>query len=95
MSSDRRWIVTADQGKDNIIVFWDSYKALPVKTIYQPHPYGVETMHLSSDASLLVTLSKTETPDEPQYIAVWDWASGSAEPVSFAEIQGGDYQVHS
>jgi WD40 repeat protein len=59
VSRDKNWIVTADSGSDNILVVWDAEKAAPVKTIFQPHPNGVEVMDLSDDNTGLVTLSKS------------------------------------
>jgi WD40 repeat protein len=78
VSLDKQWIVTADQGKDSMIIFWDSQTGAPVKSIFQPHPFGVEDMDLSSDGSFLVTLSKVDphSPDQPQVVSVWDWTSG-------------------
>ncbi len=58
MSTNKRWIVTADSGPDSMIIVWDSYKGIPVKSIFQPHPNGVQDMDLSVDAMYLVTLSK-------------------------------------
>ncbi|KFG39852.1 coiled-coil protein, partial [Toxoplasma gondii RUB] len=38
ISTDKKRIVTADKGKDSLLVVWDSETATPVKTIYRPHP---------------------------------------------------------
>ena len=57
VSKDKRWIVTADSGTDSILVVWDSLSGAPVKTLFSPHPLGVESVDISDDALFLCTLS--------------------------------------
>ena len=58
VSNDKRWIVTADSGDDNIMVIWDSLSGAPVKTIFAPHTRGVAAMDISEDALYVATLSQ-------------------------------------
>ncbi|KAF4653556.1 hypothetical protein FOL47_010443, partial [Perkinsus chesapeaki] len=64
VSRDRRWIVTADAGKDSLLVVWDRYTAAPVRTITDPHPYGVSACDISPDGRFVVTLSATAPLDD-------------------------------
>ena len=84
-TADRRYIATADQGADSMLVLWDSYTATPVKTIASPHPEGVRAMDISPDGKHLVTLSMDSSP---QVLSVWDCTrEGSSEsPIFSAQV---------
>jgi WD40 repeat protein len=58
VSSDKRWIVTADTGEDPIMVVWDSMTGAPVKTFYTPHTSGVKALDISDDGKYIATLSE-------------------------------------
>ena len=60
LSSDKRWIVTADAGDDSILVVWDSLTGTPVKTIFTPHSKGVLAVDISEDAMYIATLGDTD-----------------------------------
>lgn len=68
VSTDKRWIVTADCGNESMIVVWDALKATPVKIIPNPFPSGVCALDLSADAMFIVALSHAFPRQE---IAVW------------------------
>jgi len=72
VSSDKRWIVTADQGDESILVVWDSFSGVPVKTFFAPHVGGTCSVDISSDCLYLTTLS---APVEgiQQEVALWAW----------------------
>jgi len=72
VSSDKRWIVTADTGDDPIMVVWDARTGAPVKTYFNPHPNGVKALDISDDA-LYVTSLSAEEEGYPQEVAVWAW----------------------
>ncbi|TMW56015.1 hypothetical protein Poli38472_008663 [Pythium oligandrum] len=93
VSEDKRWIVTADRGHESMIVVWDALTGNPIKTIFQPHPYGVQAIDISPDALFFVTLSATN-PNETsngskspsknskkmrfrQELSVWEWTSAA------------------
>ena len=40
-------IVTADSGKSCLMVVWDAYKGIPLKTIFSPHANGVAVIDIS------------------------------------------------
>ncbi|TYZ69452.1 hypothetical protein PybrP1_002746 [[Pythium] brassicae (nom. inval.)] len=61
VSEDKRWIVTADKGDESMIVVWDAVSGSPIKTLFQPHAFGVEAIDMSPDALFLVTLSAVDT----------------------------------
>jgi WD40 repeat protein/Ca2+-binding EF-hand superfamily protein len=86
-TADRRKVATADTGADSMLVVWDSYTALPVKTIATPHPEGVQAMDLSPDGRYLVTLSQDASP---QVLSVWDCSpEGTSDaPLLSAQITG-------
>lgn len=73
VSKDKRWIVTADEGEDSILVVWDSQTGTPVKTIFSPHPGGCCSVDISDDSMFLVSLSPASS-SSPQEIAVWAWS---------------------
>jgi cilia- and flagella-associated protein 251 len=50
--------VTADKGPDSLLVVWDVRTLAPLKTISNPHPNGVECLDITSDGTLIVTLSR-------------------------------------
>eukprot|EP00698_Gefionella_okellyi_P011922 TRINITY_DN3180_c0_g1_i1.p1 TRINITY_DN3180_c0_g1~~TRINITY_DN3180_c0_g1_i1.p1 ORF type:complete len:925 (+),score=187.18 TRINITY_DN3180_c0_g1_i1:141-2915(+) len=93
VSTDKRWIATADSGQDSMIIIWDANTGEPSKTIFAPHASGVQAMDMSPDSMFLVTLSQ----DMPQSISVWDWTETKDEqPSAFVtcEISAQDMQTH-
>jgi WD40 repeat protein len=71
VSSNRRFVVTADAGDDCMMIVWDTYSCLPVKFIPVQDYGGVLSCDISFDASYIVTLSK----QSPQTISLWAWTS--------------------
>lgn len=92
VSEDKRWIVTADVGPDPMLVVWDSYTALAVKTIARPHVTGVQAMDISADGKQLVTLSRESGDGEAQVISVWHWMTDENGAAMSAEVAVGDFQ---
>jgi WD40 repeat protein len=92
VSEDKRWIVTADIGPDPMLVVWDSYTALAVKTIMRPHLTGVQAMDISCDGNQIVTLSRDPGGGEAQVISVWHWMTDGDGPAMSAEVAVGDIQ---
>jgi WD40 repeat protein/Ca2+-binding EF-hand superfamily protein len=92
VSEDKRWIVTADRGPESMLVVWDAATGNPIKTIFRPHPLGVEALDLSPDALFIATLSAVDR-EEPeggqgkskrkrfdQELSIWEWTATSANP---------------
>ncbi len=74
VSSDKKWLVTADSGPDSVIVVWDAASGTPVKTIFNPHPRGVAAVAISDDAMFLASLSATHPSDaDEQELSLWEW----------------------
>lgn len=92
VSADKRWIVTADVGPEPMLVVWDSYSALAVKTVVRPHVNGVVAMDISADGKQIVTLSREADGDTPQIISVWHWMTDDDGPSTSAEVAVGDFQ---
>ncbi|CAH1800946.1 unnamed protein product [Owenia fusiformis] len=82
-SEDKRWLATADKGKNNIIIIWDTYTGVPVRTIFDPHPDGgVQAIAMTPNAKYIATISAAET----QTVAIWDWTSEEDTPVCTAQL---------
>uniref|UniRef100_A0A8D2Q6N2 Cilia- and flagella-associated protein 251 n=1 Tax=Varanus komodoensis TaxID=61221 RepID=A0A8D2Q6N2_VARKO len=65
MSDDRRWIATADRGRESLVIVWDSYTAVPVHTIFDSHPEGgIAAIAISHDAKFLATVGAGEVQVE-------------------------------
>eukprot|EP00760_Papus_ankaliazontas_P016936 PhM_4_TR16952/c0_g1_i1/m.27931 len=87
ISQDRRFVVTADAGEESLIVVWDTFTFLPVKSIPQQHRSGVLALDMSADGLYIVTVSK----DKPQELCLWSWTSPEcSEPQVHAEITSQD-----
>ncbi|XP_074828873.1 cilia- and flagella-associated protein 251 isoform X4 [Natator depressus] len=84
VSEDRRWIATADQGPDNLIIVWDAFSGIPVHTIFDSHPEdGVGAIAISQDAKYLVTLGAGKV----QRVCIWKWTSPEEKPMWSVELQ--------
>lgn len=93
VSADKRWIVTADVGPDPMLVVWDAYTALAVKTISRPHAAGVQAMDISGDGKQIVTLGRDSAGGEAQAISIWLWMHEGESPAMSAESAVGDFQL--
>jgi WD40 repeat protein len=92
ISLDKRWIVTADDSNDSLLIVWDSFKGIPVKTIFSPHPEGVKTVDISSDSAYIVTVSPVNKEGKQQ-ISLWNWSSDTEAPLLSKYINQSDFQV--
>ncbi|XP_062509735.1 cilia- and flagella-associated protein 251-like [Corticium candelabrum] len=90
VSGNKRWLATADQGNDSMVIIWDSYTGIPVQTLFSPHHGGVAAMTMARDAKLLATIGAVF----PQALSVWDWLS-SDQPL-YTVVVSPDYglQMH-
>ncbi|XP_060763605.1 cilia- and flagella-associated protein 251 [Neoarius graeffei] len=83
VSEDRRWIVTAEKGHESLMIIWDSYTGIPVRTIFDCHPEGgVATVALSKDSKYLVTVGGGTV----QKVCIWDWTNETEGPECQVDI---------
>jgi WD40 repeat protein len=80
VSADKRWIVTADAGVKNMVVVWDSLKGIPVKTIFEPHPIGIQAVDISHDSMYIATVSMMDE-NQHQVLSIWQWTSEDTAPI--------------
>ncbi|NXA03971.1 CF251 protein, partial [Sapayoa aenigma] len=84
VSEDKRWVATADQGPDALIIVWDSFSGVPVRTIFGSHPEdGVCAIAISQDAKYLVTISAGTV----QRVCVWKWTLPTEKPMCSTELR--------
>ncbi|XP_076127408.1 cilia- and flagella-associated protein 251 [Alosa pseudoharengus] len=83
VSEDRRWLVTADKGQDSLVIVWDTYTCIPVRTLFDCHPEGgTVALALSHDSKHLVSVGAAGV----QRVCIWDWTSESESPLCVTEL---------
>ncbi|XP_043095867.1 cilia- and flagella-associated protein 251 [Puntigrus tetrazona] len=76
-SEDRRWLVTADTGQESLVIIWDAYTGIPVRTLFDCHPEGgVSAMALSKDSRYLATVGAGPV----QRVCIWNWTDERESP---------------
>ncbi|KAM8993162.1 cilia- and flagella-associated protein 251 [Ara ararauna] len=84
VSEERRWVASADRGPDALIIVWDSFSGIPVRTIFGSHPEdGVSAIAISQDAKHLATISAGAV----QRVCVWKWTLPTEKPVCSTELR--------
>ncbi|NWR75526.1 CF251 protein, partial [Centropus unirufus] len=84
LSEDRRWVATGDRGPDALIIVWDSFSGIPVRTIFESHPEdGVGAIAISRDAKYLVTISAAKV----QRVCVWNWTLPTEKPLCSTDLR--------
>ncbi|NXP25486.1 CF251 protein, partial [Scytalopus superciliaris] len=84
VSEDKRWVATADRGPNALILVWDSFSGVPVRTIFESHPGdGVCAIAFSQDAKYLVTISAGAV----QRVCVWRWTLPTEKPLCSTELR--------
>ncbi|XP_009996744.1 PREDICTED: WD repeat-containing protein 66 [Chaetura pelagica] len=84
VSEDRRWVATADRGPDPLIIVWDSFSGIPVRTIFGSHSdEGVSAIAISQDMKYLATIGAGRV----QKVCVWKWTSPTEKPVCSTELK--------
>ncbi|NXB76744.1 CF251 protein, partial [Donacobius atricapilla] len=84
VSEDKRWVATADRGPDALIMVWDSYSGVPVRTIFESHSEdGVCAIAISQDAKYLVTISAATV----QKVCVWKWTLPTEKAICSIELK--------
>ncbi|NXL92783.1 CF251 protein, partial [Alectura lathami] len=83
VSEDRRWVVTGDRGPEPLVIVWDAFSGVPVRTIFESHAGGgVGAVAISQDAKYLVTISAGTV----QRVCVWRWTCPDDSPACDAEL---------
>ncbi|OXB84930.1 UNVERIFIED_CONTAM: hypothetical protein H355_016052 [Colinus virginianus] len=83
VSEDRRWVATADRGPDPLVIVWDAFSGIPVRTIFDSHAgSGICAIAISQDAKCLVTISASTV----QRVCVWRWTCPDESPVCDVEL---------
>ena len=82
---ERNIIITADNGPSSLLVVWDVTTGTPLKTIFDPHPQGVECLDVTEDGQLIATLSRereneSKTNIYSQTVSIWKWDDADANP---------------
>ncbi|KAH3752677.1 hypothetical protein DPMN_187301 [Dreissena polymorpha] len=86
VSEDKRWLVTGDQGKDSMVIVWDTYTGVPIQTIFDTTDGasgGVVAVGMTPDAKYLATLSAAKS----QVLSIWDWTVDGDTPLCSAELK--------
>lgn len=85
-------LVTVDKGPDSLLVVWDIEKGIPTKTIFDPHPFGTESIDVSPDGRYIVSLSRAPKNQvqkgtyDDQWVAIWDRTSAMEGPLSTGQL---------
>ncbi|CAD7967330.1 unnamed protein product [Amoebophrya sp. A120] len=95
LSTDKKWIVTADTGPDSMLTVWDRSTGKPIKIMFNVYKNGIVALDMTADSKYLATLSSPEYDGEEmrQYLSVWDWTSESSAPLATALIGTQDVQT--
>jgi cilia- and flagella-associated protein 251 len=80
VSLDKKWIVTADEGDDSIVLVWDALNGIPMKSIYAAHAIGVKSIDISGDSMYLSTIGAQND------IAIWAWTQQSNELIAIERL---------
>lgn len=79
-------LVTADKGPNSLLVVWKVDTGTPIKSIFDPHPNGIQNLDITEEGDLIVTLSREEPDDNGNYssqtISVWDWEEDGQSCIS-------------
>jgi len=91
VSNDKRWIATADNGSEPILVVWDSFTGAPVKTIFNPHLDGAIALDFSDDSLFIVSLSGKDNNGK-QDVAIWAWTTEDESPALIQHVLTSEFQ---
>ncbi len=84
-SADKRFLMTADSGPDNVLVVWDAATGAAVRSIEQPLSGGIVDADFSPDGKYIAALAQDRGA---QTMAIWEWNSGG-EPVALVRVAAG------
>ncbi|GAX79688.1 hypothetical protein CEUSTIGMA_g7129.t1 [Chlamydomonas eustigma] len=97
VTDDRGTIITADAGKESLLVLWNSKTGLPIQSINTPHKYGTIAMDISPDDEWLATVGAVDPETGEQEIALWSIpdtrVDSHVRPCVITSIPAGDMQL--
>ncbi|XP_048467541.1 cilia- and flagella-associated protein 251 [Rhincodon typus] len=83
VSGNRRWVATADQSPESLVIVWDTFSGIPVQTLFDCHPEnGVGAMAMTQDAKYLATVGRGTV----QRVSIWDWTSEAKGPLCSVDL---------
>ncbi|XP_067911131.1 cilia- and flagella-associated protein 251 isoform X2 [Heterodontus francisci] len=83
VSGNRRWVATADQSPESLVIVWDTFSGIPVQTLFDCHPEGgVGAMAMTQDAKYLATVGIGSV----QRVSIWDWTSEVKGPLCSVDL---------
>uniref|UniRef100_UPI00398E5429 cilia- and flagella-associated protein 251 isoform X2 n=1 Tax=Pristiophorus japonicus TaxID=55135 RepID=UPI00398E5429 len=83
VSGNRRWVATADQSPESLVIVWDTFSGIPVQTLFDCHPEGgVGAMAMTQDAKYLATVGTGTV----QRVSIWDWTSENKGPLCSVDL---------
>jgi WD40 repeat protein len=81
-------IVTADRGPSSLMVVWNVKTGTPRNSIFDPHPNGVESLDITNDGRIIVTISREEKEGNKypmQTVKVWEYKEQESNYVEVRE----------
>ncbi|XP_018056834.1 PREDICTED: WD repeat-containing protein 66-like [Atta colombica] len=76
-SRNGKWLLTADSGKDNVVMIWDTEKGISICTLFNPHNNeDITAAAISPNAKQIVTVSSGKC----QNVHFWLWTYGRDKP---------------
>ena len=87
---ERDIIVTADRGPSSLMVVWDVSLGTPLYSIFDPHPNGVESLDITNDGKIIVTISREDKEagrHAMQTVKVWEYTVDETGAASYQEVR--------
>ena len=76
-TDDKRWIATADAGKDASLIVWDSRSGVPTRAFFSESlPENISAMTFSVDGKYIAVVGIS---DKGNTVAIFEWAEASVE----------------
>lgn len=96
-TKDRSTLITADVGKESLLVLWNSRTGQPIQSIPRPHRNGIVAMDVSPESDWLATVGAPDPETGEQEIALWLMSALRADPKTrpcvLTIIPAGDTQL--
>ncbi|GKT24782.1 hypothetical protein ADUPG1_012840 [Aduncisulcus paluster] len=95
VSPDKKWIISADDGEEGLIIVWDAQTYAPIRTIFNPHAHGVAALDISANSALIVSLGnllpkkerkRGSTSKATQELCIWSWTDSADVPIARVQL---------